>query len=127
MNKKIFFKLIGLITITGLIAFSCSKGSSYTAPKPPPPAPGENSPGLITMYNMAFAPSSVTVTKGTVVKWQNNDGYAHTVNSNDGTTFSSGTINGGDSFSYTTTVAGTFNYHCLIHGLPMSGILIVNP
>jgi len=126
MNKKNFFKLIGLIAITGLIAFSCSKGSSYTAPKPPPP-PGENSPVLITMYNMAFAPSSVTVTKGTVVKWQNNDGYAHTVNSNDGNTFSSGTINGGDSFSYTTTVAGTFNYHCLIHGLPMSGILIVNP
>jgi plastocyanin len=124
MNKKNFFKLIGFIAITGLIAFSCSKGSSYTAPKP---QPGGTSPGLITMYNMTFAPSSVTVTKGTVVKWQNNDGYAHTVNSNDGTTFSSGNINGGESFSYTTTVAGTFNYHCLIHGLPMSGVLIVTP
>ena len=123
MNKKIFFKLIGLIAITGMITFSCSKGKSYIAPAP---LPGGTSP-VITMYNMAFSPASVTVTKGTVVKWQNSDNYAHTVNSNDGTTFSSGTIEGGGSFSYTTTVAGTFNYHCLIHGLPMSGILIVNP
>ncbi len=124
MYKKNFFKLIGLIGITGLIAFACSKGSSYTAPKPPP---GDTSPVLITIHDMTFAPGTVTVTKGTVVKWQNDDGYAHTVNSNDGTTFSSGTINGGGSFTYTTTLAGTFNYHCLIHGLPMSGILIVNP
>ena len=117
MNKKNFLKLIGLSVITGLIAFSCSKGSSYTAP----------APVLITMHNMDFAPASVTVTKGTVVKWQNEDTYAHTVDSNDGTTFSSGTINGGGSFSYTTTSTGTFNYHCLIHGLPMSGVLIVTP
>ncbi len=124
MNKKFFFKLIGLIAITGLIGYSCSKGSSYTAPTQPSDG---TSPVKITMYNMTFSPASVTVTKGTVVKWQNDDGYAHTVDSNDGTTFSSGTINGGGSFSYTTTVAGTFNYHCLIHGLPMSGILVVNP
>ena len=123
MNKKNFFKLIGLIAFTGMITISCSKGKSYNAPAPPQ---GGTSP-VITMYNMAFSPASVSVTKGTVVKWQNNDSYAHTVNSNDGTTFSSGTIEGGGSFSYTTTVAGTFNYHCLIHGLPMSGILIVNP
>ena len=124
MNKKNFFKLIGFIAIIGLITFSCSKGSSYTAPEP---APGGTSPVQIRMYNMAYVPATVTVTKGTVVKWQNDDGYAHTVDSNDGTTFSSGTINGGGSFTYTTTVEGTFNYHCLIHGLPMSGILIVNP
>jgi plastocyanin len=123
MNKKKYFKIIGLIAITGLIVFSCTKGSSYTTPAPP----DGTSPVPITMYNMTFAPASVTVTKGTVVKWQNNDTYAHTVDSNDGSTFSSGNINGGGSFSYTTTVAGTFNYHCLIHGLPMSGILIVNP
>ncbi len=124
MNEYNFFKLIGIVAITGLITYSCSKGSSYTAPKP---LDDGTSPVLITMYNMAFAPASVTVTKGTVVKWQNNDGYAHTVDSNDGITFSSGNINGGNSFTYTTTVAGTFNYHCLIHGLPMSGVLIVNP
>ena len=124
MNKKNLFKLIGLIAITGVITFSCSKGKTYTTPGP---APGGTAPVLITMSNMTFYPASVTVTKGAIVKWQNNDGYAHTVNSNDGTTFSSGTIEGGGSFSYTTTVAGTFNYHCLIHGLPMSGILIVSP
>jgi len=124
MNKKNFFKLIGIIAITGFITFSCKKGNSYAAPAP---SPDGTSPVLITMYNMAFSPATVTVTKGTVIKWQNDDSYAHTVNSNDGTTFSSGNIAGGGSYTYTTTVVGTFNYHCLIHGLPMSGILIVNP
>jgi len=124
MYKKKIFKLIGLIAITGLIAFACNKGNSYTAPAPPPDG---TSPVKIAMRDMSFVPATVTVTKGTVVRWQNDDAYAHTVNSNDGTTFSSGNINGGGSFSYTTTVTGTFNYHCLIHGLPMSGILIVNP
>jgi plastocyanin len=122
MKKKNFFTLIGLIAITGLIAFSCTKSNSNTTPAPLP-----DGTVLITMSNMAYYPSSVTVIKGAVVKWRNDDNYAHTVNSNDGTTFSSGTIQGGSSFTYTTTVAGTFNYHCLIHGLPMSGILIVNP
>jgi len=122
MKKKNFFKLIGLIAITGLITFSCTKGNSNTAPGPQP-----DGTVLITMSNMAFYPASVTVTKGTVIKWRNDDGYDHTVNSNDGTTFSSGTIQADGSFTYTTMVEGTFNYHCLIHGLPMSGILIVNP
>ncbi|SRR6266542_3072967 len=117
MNKKKILKMIGLIAITGLIAFSCKKSGSNI----------DTSPVQIIMHNMTFSPASVTVNKGTVVKWQNDDAYAHTVNSNDGSTFSSGNINGGGSFSYTATLAGTFNYHCLIHGLPMSGILIVNP
>ena len=123
MNNKKKLKIIGFIAIAGLIAFSCKKGGSYTTPAPP----GDNSSVQIIMYNMTFSPASVTVNKGTVVKWQNDDAYAHTVNSNDGSTFSSGNIDGGRSFSYTATLPGTFNYHCLIHGLPMSGILIVKP
>ncbi|MEP6713137.1 MAG: plastocyanin/azurin family copper-binding protein [Ferruginibacter sp.] len=129
MKKNFVLKIIGLIIITGLIIFSCSKGSSsnsgYTPPPPPPP-PGGGA-AQVTMHNMAFAPASLTVTKGAVVKWQNDDGFAHTVTSNDGSTFGSTTIAGGGSFSYTTTVVGTFNYHCTIHGIAMSGILIVNP
>jgi plastocyanin len=79
------------------------------------------------MANMTFSPSVKTVAKGTVVKWKNNDGFAHTVTSNDGTSFNSGNINSGGTYSYTASVAGTFEYHCTIHGLAMSGTLIVNP
>ena len=123
--------MIGLIAISGMILFACQKNSSYTPPAMQPPTGDTSNTGTattsITMYNMAFSPSTVTVKKGAVVKWTNDDGYAHTVNSNDGTTFSSGNIAGGGTFTYTATTPGTFNYHCLIHGLPMSGVLIVNP
>jgi len=76
---------------------------------------------------MAFSPASKTVAKGTVVKWVNDDGYAHTATSDDGSTFDSGNIAGGGSYSYTANTPGTFNYHCTIHGTAMSGTLIVSP
>jgi plastocyanin len=79
------------------------------------------------MSGMSFSPASKTVAKGSVVKWTNNDSYAHTVTSNDGTTFDSGNIAGNGTYSYTADTAGTFNYHCTIHGMVMSGTLIVTP
>ena len=123
MKKTFFLKFIILICIV-LISASCgkSKNSSYTAPAPPP----NNSPE-VSMYNMAFSPASLTVAKGTTVKWTNNDSYPHTVTSNDGTTFNSNSIAAAGTFSYTANVAGTFNYHCTIHGTAMSGTLIVTP
>ncbi len=123
MKKKYFFVVIALVCMTLFIGFSCSKSSnnSYTNP------PGGGVSPDISMYNMAFSPATKTVAKGTVVKWTNNDGYSHTVTSDDGTTFDSGNIVGGGTYSYTASVAGTFNYHCTIHGVAMSGTLIVTP
>lgn len=76
---------------------------------------------------MSFSPATKTVAKGTVVKWTNSDSYAHTVTSDDGTTFDSDNIGGGSTYSYTANTAGTFHYHCKIHGVTMAGTLIVTP
>lgn len=124
MKKAIILKFIIIICIIVVTAASCgkSKNSSYTAPAAPP----NNSPE-VSMYNMAFSPASLTVAKGTTVKWTNNDSYPHTVTSNDGTSFNSNNIAAAGIFSYTANVAGTFNYHCTIHGTAMSGILKVTP
>jgi plastocyanin len=123
MNKKTFFSLAALVLTSAAIVLSCSKGGSYSS-TPPAPIPTGSA---IIMSGMSFSPASKTVAKGTVVKWTNNDSYAHTVTSNDGKTFDSGNIAGGASYSYTATTAGTFDYHCTIHGLVMSGTLIVSP
>jgi len=124
MKTKIF--IVSAMAFASLfIAFSCGKSGGYSYSNPP--AGGGNSGSGISMINMTFSPASKTVAKGTVVTWTNNDGYAHTVTSNDGTTFNSGTIDAGKTYSYTASVAGTFEYHCLIHGIAMSGTLIVNP
>jgi len=72
---------------------------------------------------MAFSPLSLSVKVGTTVTWKNNDGIAHTVTSNDGTSFN-GNLAAGGSFSYTTKTVGTFDYHCTIHP-GMTGTLIV--
>lgn len=69
-------------------------------------------------------PASTTVKKGTIVKWYNEDGYAHTVTSDDGNSFNSGNLAGGATFSYTAGTAGTFTYHCNIHS-NMHGTLVV--
>ena len=72
---------------------------------------------------MAF-PAKITVKKGTTIKWFNQDGYAHTVTSDDGTTFDSGNMDAGATFSYTANTVGTFDYHCKVHA-NMKGILVV--
>ena len=122
MKTKNFFIVSALICATSFI--SCGKSNGY--PSSNPPAGGSTGSG-ISMMNMSYSPATKTVAKGTVVTWTNNDGYAHTVTSNDGTSFNSGNIDAGKTYSYTASVAGTFEYHCLIHGIAMSGTLIVNP
>ena len=121
MKTKNFFVSV-LVCAILFIGSSCGKSSDYSNSNPPP---DNNTGSDISMINMTFSPATKTVAKGTVVTWKNNDGYDHTVTSNDGTSFNSGNINSGKTYSYTASVAGTFAYHCLIHGIAMSGTLIV--
>jgi plastocyanin len=127
MKTKYFFLLSGLVCVALAVVVSCSKssGGGYGNSGGTGGGGGTNTGNNITMSNMTFSPASKTVAKGTVVKWTNNDSYAHTVTSNDGSSFDSGNINGGGSFSYTASTPGTFEYHCTIHGTAMSGTLIV--
>lgn len=118
-------KKTGLIlAVSGMMVFlSCSK-SSYNSGPNPPPGGGDNAT-TINIYNMAF-PANTTVKKGTVVKWYNQDGYAHTVTSDDGTTFNSGNLAGGATFSYTANTVGTFPYHCNIHANMKGNLTVTN-
>jgi len=121
MKLKHFVRatIMSVIIVTFI---SCSKsGSGYQ--QPPAGGGGGSNSTTINIYNMAF-PSSTTVKKGTIVKWYNQDGYAHTVTSDDGTTFDSGNIAGGATFSYTAATVGSFAYHCNIHS-NMHGTLVV--
>jgi plastocyanin len=49
---------------------------------------------------------------------------AHTVTSDDGTSFKSGTIDLGKTFSYTANTVGSFAYHCDFHS-NMKATLVV--
>lgn len=122
-------KSILSIVLTGAIVLtfiSCSKAKNDYGNGGNGGNGGNEPPGdasSISINGMSF-PSTTTVKKGTTVKWTNNDGMAHTVTSDDGTSFNSGNLPSGSSFSYTANTAGTFPYHCAYHS-GMKGKLVV--
>lgn len=118
MKTKKYLAVImaGFIFLVSM--YSCSKSNT-----PQPPAGGNAK--TIDISGMAF-PASTTVAKGTSVTWHNSDAFAHTVTSDDGTSFNSGNLAGKGSFTYVANTAGTFAYHCNIHA-GMTGSLVVTP
>ena len=85
---------------------------------------GQNQSAIL-ISNFLFDPASVTVKVGDTVTWTNDDSAPHKIVSDDSTpVFSSGDLARGDSYSFTFTAVGTFNYHCQIHPM-MKGTIIV--
>jgi plastocyanin len=73
----------------------------------------------------AFGTNPLTVPVGTTVTWTNSDAIPHTATS-DTAVWDSGVLGPGQSFSFTFANAGTFPYHCTIHGAAsMSGTIVV--
>jgi plastocyanin len=70
----------------------------------------------VTVADMAFSPSSVTVGLGESVTWTFQDATAHTSTSDQGF-WDSGTRSGGATYARAFTSAGTFAYHCSIHSM----------
>lgn len=124
--KNIFSSLI-ICFLFAVTIQSCSKSGSDPNPGGGGGTGGGGATGLIFTVDIAamvFNPGTVTVKVGTTVKWTNSDNTVHTVTSDNGTTFNSGNIAVGATYSFTPTVAGNFPYHCNIHA-GMVGTLIV--
>lgn len=78
----------------------------------------------VAITDFAFSPASITVKKGTTVTWTNNDSSEHTVTRTGNTGPDSQLFGKGETFSYTFTEAGTFNYFCEPHP-SMKGTVVV--
>jgi plastocyanin len=79
-----------------------------------------------------FSPATLTVSAGTTVTWQWDDGaLSHNVVPDDGVTpATSGSLaNAPNVYQYTFNAPGTYRYHCALHGgtggIGMSGIITV--
>lgn len=70
-----------------------------------------------------YSPNVITVPLGATVVWTNKDDVPHTV-TKDGM-FDSGMLAQGDSWSYTFTEPGTYEYYCIPHPW-MKGKVIVS-
>jgi plastocyanin len=84
----------------------------------------EDTSKSITIDNFTFAPAEFKVPVGTTVTWVNRDDIPHTVVETD-KKFRSKALDTDDSFSYTFTTPGTFDYFCSLHS-KMVGKIIVN-
>ncbi len=73
-----------------------------------------------------YSPATIHLKMGVnnTVTWTNYDTAPHTVTSTD-KTFDSGNINPGESFTYTFTGAGTYQYYCVYHTW-MRGTVVVS-
>lgn len=123
------------------IPLACGGGGGsnpITTPNQPtspltPPGPND-----VLVQNNSFNPATLTVAAGTTVKWTwatcsgGNDPYNggasqscvdHSVTWDDGSGTSSTQSQGTYQRAFTT--AGTFKYHCVLHGTAMSGTVVV--
>jgi len=78
----------------------------------------------VSIQNFAFNPATLNVDPGTTVVWTNNDQVPHNVV---GDSFTSPTLNPGDTFSYTFNDEGTFSYKCTFHPQMTGTIIVGNP
>lgn len=72
-----------------------------------------------------FSVPSLTVKAGTTVTWINHDDDAHTVTST-ANAFRSPGLDTDETFSFTFTQPGTYEYFCTLHPL-MTGKVVVTP
>ena len=114
--------LLGACLATVLLA-GCGRGASS-----PTPSARDGGPlaFAVTISDNKFTPSTLTVPPGTTVVWEWTGKNQHSVvGTFDSTAVDSGTHQGSGTFSFTFTTAGTYNYHCGVHGPAMSGKIVV--
>jgi plastocyanin len=87
--------------------------------------PSAGAQGNQTVYirDFYFSPASITVEPGTTVTWVNQGQAPHTA-THTGGAFDSGTLQPGESYSYTFNQAGNYAYYCRVHP-SMTGTIVV--
>ncbi|NTU99081.1 cupredoxin family copper-binding protein [Candidatus Falkowbacteria bacterium] len=81
----------------------------------------------IPIAGFSFNPTVATIKRGMTVVWTNKDSDYHTVTPEEGTSlpgFGSHTLSQGQTYSYTFTKSGTYDYACAFHVM-MRGKIIV--
>jgi len=103
-----------------------------TATPTPASTPTPLDDGEISIVSFGYEPLVAAVEPGITVTWANDSGSGHNVVSdqfNDGATawdFTSETVSGGGTTTYTFDEAGAYEYFCSIHGAPaMCGVVLV--
>jgi|ERR1051325_8620489 len=88
-------------------------------------APAHAQEATVTIDNFTFAPAELAVAVGTKVTWKNHDDIPHSIVERN-QRFRSRALDTDESFSFTFTSAGSYDYFCGLHP-HMVGRIIVKP
>jgi plastocyanin len=117
MRKREWIRTATLVGCLGILFAGVGRLGTRAANAPAQPVE-------VKIDNFTFAPPTLTVAAGTTVKWVNRDDIPHTVVSEDKSTFKSKAMDTDDSFSYTFTKPGTYNYFCSIHPKMVAKVVV---
>jgi plastocyanin len=106
-------------------AMTSMPGMTASASATDPSAAAPVATDSVAVKNFAFSPVTATVRVGTTVTWTNSDQDAHTVAAVGGD-FKSTALGPGDTFRYTFTKPGRYDYLCTIHPF-MTATVVVTP
>ena len=124
MNRTIRRTAVGAAVVSVALLSSSCGGSSSASPSDKTLAPVQSGEVSISAGDNFFAPDVVTVTEGTQVTFTNQGRNQHNVLSVGETPFSveTASFEPGQSYTWTATTPGTYQYYCSIHGNATAGM-----
>ena len=91
----------------------------------------------VTIGDNFFSPKDITIISGDTVKWLYTTGSSVHTTTCDGTNnttlptgaaaWDSGILNPGGTYKIAISVTGSYTYICTVHGIMMSGTIVVKP
>jgi len=88
-------------------------------------APAYAEDSQISIKDHLFTPSTLTISTGTKVTWTNHDQDPHTVvGRSTQQPFHSSALDTNDTYSYTFTEPGTYQYFCTLHPMMVGKIIV---
>lgn len=126
--KKVLFVILLMFMVVLAVMASNKKSTQTGQPNGDSSNTGTNTPltiyAKVTMTNMLFTPSQVTIKKGDTVTWTNKDKVAHTVTTDLSDELVSQKIEPGATYSHIFIDSGSYQYHCEIYSA-MHGTIVV--
>jgi len=109
-------RIILLMTVATLVVVSTLFVVSASGAQKHPTAKAHKHPTRkVLIQNFSFKPAHITIKRGTRVRWINRDSTAHTATANKKSSFDSGRLGKGQSYTHTFKRVGKKPYHCKIH------------
>ena len=109
--------LLLVVMLTGAAAYTTSSAADNGD------SPAKSGEQAITIDNFSFSPAILNIEAGTTVTWTNHDDIPHTVVDTDHK-IKSKALDTDDTFSYTFTEPGTYEFFCGLHPKMVGKVIV---